>query len=358
MEAARVDWSMGAKATLLIDWGTASDIGRAIAGPGPAVAPVDRAKLREDVAEVVPHAEELISEFTGMKVAGFRSRAWVMSRGDWIDANLAGLQRLLEPLAQRVLARNPSRSGLRRKALGAQIGVLLGYVSRKVLGQYDVFLPPDDDGLLYFVGPNLADVERRFHLPGHDFRLWVALHEVTHRVQFGATEWLRGYLSRLIDAYLDSVQLETRELIAQLRRAIDEVRDGGIDWRGPHALLLLMSPQQRDLFHQMQSLMSLLEGHASYTMNVVAAGRVRDVERMRRVLKERRQTSGSERTFQRAIGFDTKIAQYEVGERFVRTCVDRAGMDAFNRVWTDEEHLPTIEEIAEPDRWLARVGRA
>jgi uncharacterized protein (DUF2342 family) len=79
---------------------------------------------------------------------------------------------------------------------------------------------------------------------------------------------------------------------------------------------------------------------------------------MRRVLKERRQTSGSERTFQRAIGFDTKIAQYEVGERFVRTCVDRAGMDAFNRVWTDEEHLPTIEEIAEPDRWLARVGRA
>jgi coenzyme F420 biosynthesis associated uncharacterized protein len=358
MTAAKVDWSMGAKASRLIDWGTAADVGRTIAGPGPTVAPVDRAKLREDLAEIVPHAQELISDFTRMRVPGFRSRAWVMSRGEWINANLAATQRLLEPLAERVLAKHPSRSELRRKALGGQIGVLLGYVSRKVLGQYDAFLPPDDEGLLYFVGPNLADVERRFHLPGHDFRLWVALHEVTHRVQFGATDWLRGYLSGLIDAYLATVQLETREFVAQLKRAIDEVRHGGIDWRGPNALLLLMSPQQRDLFHRMQALMSLVEGHASYTMNVVAAGRVRDVERMRSVLKERRHATGAEKAFQRAIGFDTKVAQYDVGERFVRTCIDRVGMDGFNRVWTSEEYLPTIQEMAEPGRWLTRVGGA
>ncbi len=349
---------MGAKASRLIDWGTAADVGRTIAGPGPTLAPVDRAKLREDLAEIVPHAQELISDFTGMRVPGFRSRAWVMSRGEWINANLAATQRLLEPLAERVLAKHPSRSELRRKALGGQIGVLLGYVSRKVLGQYDAFLPPDDEGLLYFVGPNLADVERRFHLPGHDFRLWVALHEVTHRVQFGATDWLRGYLSGLIDAYLATVQLETREFVAQLKRAIDEVREGGIDWRGPNALLLLMSPQQRDLFHRMQALMSLVEGHASYTMNVVAAGRMRDVERMRSVLKERRHATGAEKAFQRAIGFDTKVAQYDVGERFVRTCIDRVGMEGFNRVWTSEEHLPTIQEMAEPGRWLTRVGGA
>jgi coenzyme F420 biosynthesis associated uncharacterized protein len=358
MEAAKVDWSMGAKATRLIDWGAASDIGRAIAGPGPALAAVERAKLREDVAEVVPHAEGLVSEFTAMRVPGFRSRAWVMSRGEWINANLTALQRLLEPLAQRVLAQHPSRSEVRRKALGGQIGVLLGYVSRKVLGQYDVFLPPDDEGLLYFVGPNLADVEGRFRLPGHDFRLWVALHEVTHRVQFGATPWLRGYLAGLIDTYLGTVQLDTRQFVAQLKRAIDEVRRGGIDWRGPNALLLLMTPDQRDLFARMQALMSLLEGHASYTMNVVAAGRVRDVERMRRVLKERRRATGPEKAFQRAIGLETKVRQYEVGERFVRTAVERVGMEGFNRVWAGQENLPTMEEIGDPERWLARVGGA
>ncbi len=355
MEAAKVDWSMGSNAARLVDWNTAADVGRRVGGPGPPLRAIDRARMREDLAEIVPHAESLVSEFTGLPAGGFRSRAWVMSRGEWVGTNLQGLQRLLEPLARRILVASRHRSDLRRKALGAQIGALLGYVSRKVLGQYDVFLPPDDEGLLYFVGPNLAEAERRFRLPPHDFRLWVALHEVTHRVQFAGTQWLRAYLSGLVDAYLDTVQLDTRQLVEQLKRAAEEVR-GGAEWRGVGALFLLMTPEQRDLFRKMQATMSLLEGHASFVMNAVAVGRVHDLERMRRSLKSRRRAGGVERAFQRAIGFESKIRQYDVGELFVRSAVERAGMDGFNVVWRREEHLPTIEEVASPERWLARVA--
>ncbi len=354
MEAAKVDWSMGSNAARLVDWNTAADVGRRVGGPGPPLRAIDRARMREDLAEIVPHAESLVSEFTGLPAGGFRSRAWVMSRGEWVGTNLQGLQRLLEPLARRILVASRHRSDLRRKALGAQIGALLGYVSRKVLGQYDVFLPPDDEGLLYFVGPNLAEAERRFRLPPHDFRLWVALHEVTHRVQFAGTQWLRAYLSGLVDAYLDTVQLDTRQLVEQLKRAAEEVR-GGAEWRGVGALFLLMTPEQRDLFRKMQATMSVLEGHASFVMNSVAVGRVHDLERMRRSLKSRRRAGGVERAFQRAIGFESKIRQYDVGELFVRSAVERAGMDGFNVVWRREEHLPTIEEVASPERWLARV---
>ena len=355
MEAAKVDWSMGSNAARLVDWSTAAEVGRRVGGPGPQLRAIDRARMREDLAEIVPHAESLVSEFTGLPEGGFRSRAWVMSRGEWVGRNLQGLQRMLEPLARRILAASRHRSDLRRKALGAQIGGLLGYVSRKVLGQYDVFLPPDDEGLLYFVGPNLAEAERRFGLPPHDFRLWVALHEVTHRVQFAGAPWIRQYLSGLVDAYLDTVQLDTRQLIEQLKRAAQEARAGG-EWRGAGALFLLMTPEQRDLFRKMQATMSLLEGHASFVMNSVAVGRVRDLERMRRGLKERRRAGGVERVFQRAIGFESKIRQYDVGEVFVRSAVERAGMDGFNVVWRREEHLPTIEEVASPERWLARVA--
>src|SRR5436309_4803747 len=129
-----------------------------------------------------------------------------MSRGEWVSTNLQGLQRLLEPLARRILTDNRHRSDLRRKALGFQVGGLLGYVSRKVLGQYDVFLPPDDEGLVYFVGPNVVDTERRFALPPRDFRLWISLHEVTHRAQFASAPWLTMYLKSLIDAYLNAIQ--------------------------------------------------------------------------------------------------------------------------------------------------------
>jgi coenzyme F420 biosynthesis associated uncharacterized protein len=277
-----------------------------------------------------------------------------MSRGEWVSANLSALQRLLEPLAAKLVPEGARRSELRRKALGAQVGGLLGYVSRKVLGQYDVFLPPDDEGLLYFVGPNVVEAERRFALPPRDFRLWIAIHEVTHRVQFGATPWLKPYLRRHIDRYLDTVQVDSREMLAQLKRAAEEIR-GGADWRGAQGILLLMNDDQRALFARMQAVMSLLEGHASFVMNRVADGRVEDLDRMRRSLRERRRSTGMEKGFQRAIGFETKIAQYDAGERFVRRIVDAAGMDAFNRIWEREEHLPAMHEIAEPARWVSRV---
>ncbi|HEX7463299.1 MAG TPA: zinc-dependent metalloprotease [Actinomycetota bacterium] len=355
MEAARVDWSMGSQAARLIDWGTAADVGRRVGGAGTPQMAVERARLREDLAETVPLAESLVSAFTGLRSSGFRSRAWVMSRDEWLLANLQGMQRLLEPLAGRMLAASSrSRSGLRRKALGVQIGAIFGYVSRRVLGQYDVFLPPDDEGLIYFVGPNLAETERRFHLPSRDFRLWVALHEVTHRLQFGGTPWLRGYLSRLVDEYFATIQLDTRKMVAQLRQAAEEARSGA-EWRGFGALFLLMTPEQRELFQKMQAMMSLLEGHASYVMNAVAVGRVRNVDRMRRSLKQRRTSGGVEKAFQRAIGFEAKVRQYDTGELFVRTAVERSGIEGFNVVWKQEANLPTIEEIANPDRWLARV---
>jgi len=357
MGAAEVDWSMGSRAGALVDWDTARDTGRRVGGPGPQTASADRARLREDLAEIVPRAESLVSDFTALRVEGSRSRPWVMSRGEWVGANLGGLQRLLEPLARRLVTERSGRSGLRRKALGAQIGGLLGYVSKKVLGQYDAFLPPDDEGLIYFVGPNLVEAERRFALPPRDFRLWVALHETTHRLQFGSTPWLRGYLKARIDEYLGTVQVDTRQLLEQLRRVIEEARAGNGP-KGVSGVMLLLTPEQRELFKAMQALMSLLEGHASWVMNEVGSTTIRDLDRMRRSLKQRRRSGGMEKTLQRAIGFDQKMRQYDAGEAFVRGVVGRVGVEGLNRVWERGEHLPTLEEIGEPDRWIARVARA
>lgn len=354
MDAARVDWSMGSAAARLADWDTALQVGRKVSGPGPGVPAVERARMREDFAELVPHAEDLIKAFSGMEVSGFRSRAWVMARSEWIRQNLNGVQRLLEPLAERVMAEQKHRAEYKRKAMGAQAGALFGYVGRRVLGQYDVFLPPDDDGLLYFVGPNVAEVERQFRLPPRDFRLWISIHEVTHRVQFGAAPWLKSHLAGLVDRYLGSISFDSREMFDQLKRAAEEAR-AGADVRGVGGIFLLLTPDQRELFVQMQGMMSLLEGHASFVMNEVARDHVNDVDRMRRSLAARRRSNAAGRTLQKAIGFDQKIKQYDSGERFVRDVVARAGMETFNLVWRSPEDLPSVEEIADPSRWLARV---
>jgi putative hydrolase len=160
-----------------------------------------------------------------------------------------------------------------------------------------------------------------------------------------------------VDAYLRSVDLDARKLLETFRRALDEARRAG-GWRELGILFLLMTPEQRSTFRRMQAVMSLLEGHGNYVMDALAPGRVREAERMRRVLQERRRALMGERVLQRAIGFEAKLRQYDLGERFVASVVRQAGMERFNRIWEREENLPTLHEVRRPDAWVERVARA
>jgi coenzyme F420 biosynthesis associated uncharacterized protein len=248
--------------------------------------------------------------------------------------------------------REGATAGIRRKVLAGQAGALLGYVARRVLGQYDLFLPPDDRDLLYFVGPNVLAVERKFGFTPEDFRLWLSLHEVSHRVQFSGVPWLRDHVMGLVDSYLESVELDPRRLVEIVRRAVDEARRGA-RWQGMGIVFLLMTEEQRETFRKMQAVMSLLEGHGNYVMHTLARGRIRGADRMRGALDRRR--TGAHRVFQRAIGLEAKVAQYGLGERFVSSVVDRAGTDGFAKVWEQPGHLPSLDEVYRPDRWVERV---
>jgi coenzyme F420 biosynthesis associated uncharacterized protein len=341
----------------LLDWGAAARVASRIAGPGPEIAPADRARLAEDFADVLGEADGAVAEFTGLRLEGPATRPWVMTRAEWIEANLGAFERVLEPVAGRLLG---SRLGgamapVRRSVLALQLGAILGYLGRKVLGQYDLFVPPDDRELLYFVGPNVVEVERRFGFPARDFRLWLSLHEVSHRLQFEGVPWLRGYLFGLVDSYLSTMDLDPRKLLDALRRAREEARRSG-RWREMGILFLLMTPEQRETFRRMQALMSLLEGHGNYVMDRVAQGRIEEAPRMRRTLRERRQGAPVNRVVQRAIGLDIKARQYDIGERFVAVVVDRSGPEGFARVWERSEHLPSLEEIGRPEAWVQRVA--
>ena len=345
------------QAARLLDWRAAARVGRRFSGTVPKVHAAERAHLVEEFAAVVDEADQEVSSFTGLRVDGPRSRPWVMTRGEWITQNLRGFEQVLEPVAHRLLS-GRSDGGfalVRRELLGFQVGGLLGYLSRRVLGQYDLFLPPDDRDLIYFVGPNVIELERRHHFPARDFRLWLALHEVTHRLQFEGVGWLRGYLTGLVAEYVDTLELDPRQLLDRLRKAREELR-GGAGWRDLGVLAMVMTPEQRETFRKMQAFMSLLEGHASYVMDHVGRGRIETADRMRRTLQERRNKQGLNRAVQRAVGLDVKVRQYDMGQRFVEETVAGAGQEGFSRVWERPEHLPTLDEIGRPQAWIDRLS--
>jgi coenzyme F420 biosynthesis associated uncharacterized protein len=348
---------MAFAAERLVDWRTAALVGRKVAGSGALLSAVDRARLFEDFGDLVPEAERLVQAFTALSPGTSHARALVMTRDDWLAANLRGFERVLEPFARKLMTAlsDGPLATVRRRVLGAQLGGLLGYLGHRVLGQYDMFLPPDDDGLIYFVGANVVGVERKFRFPPREFRLWISLHEVTHRLQFGESPWLRGYLTGLMDSYLDSVEVDSGWLMDRLRSAVAEVRTGRSDARGFGWVFLLMTPDQREVVRKMQAAMSLLEGHASYVMDRVSVDRVPSAGRFRRIVHQRRSRPGVEKAFQRAIGFDVKVRQYDLGQRFVSKVVEHVGMDGFNRVWQSATSLPTMDEIGRPEDWVARV---
>lgn len=344
-----------------VDWSTAVRVARRFAGRDPLSSSYLGRSLRPDFDAVTAEAEELVAVHTGLRGPG-PARAEVLDRAGWVEANVASMRRLLAPLTSRIgerMARSPI-APVGRRIAGTEMGVLLGYLSQRVLGQYDL-LVPDGDGsaprgdAVYYVGPNVLTLEKRYAFPPRDFRRWIALHEVTHRAQFTGVPWLKGFFLSLVERSLTVVDPDPRRLVQAMVRAADEIRRGRNPLDDGGLVGLLASPEQRGVLGEVQALMSLLEGHGNSVMNALGREHVEGQERMARVLNARRRARGFAGVLHKLLGIDSKMRQYEVGEAFVAAVEREGGPRAIDAAWRGPESLPTADELTSPADWLARV---
>ena len=234
---------------------------------------------------------------------------------------------------------------------------MLGFLASKVLGQFDPFHEPD--GRLLLVAPNIVHVERELEADPHDFRLWVCLHEETHRVQFTAVPWMREHMFGQIQKFAETMEPSglLEDGLTRVLEGLKNARAGGSS--GGSLLDVVGTPEQRELLDGLTGVMSLLEGHADVVMDGVGPTVIPSVAKIRAKFNERRKGVGVlDRLLRRVLGLDAKMAQYRDGAAFVRAVVDKAGMPGFNVVWEQPDHLPTRAEIADPDAWMARVLRS
>ncbi len=229
-----------------------------------------------------------------------------------------------------------------------------------MLGQYDLLVledeHPEEQDLVYYVGPNVLALEKRYSFPPREFRLWLALHEVTHRAQFTGVPWLREHYLALVEEVLDVADLDAKRLLDAARRAAGDVSHGRNPLADGGLPALLASPAQRAVFTRLNGLMSLLEGHGDTTMDRAGAARIPSAERFARVLRQRRQQGNPLlKLVLQAVGFEAKLAQYAAGERFIEVVEAEGGPELLDRVWERPEHLPTADEVADPGRWVTRL---
>ncbi|MCU1490603.1 MAG: Coenzyme biosynthesis-associated protein [Acidimicrobiaceae bacterium] len=347
----------------LVAWDVALRVARQAVRLSPAPpAPVGGvAALRDGFAEATARAERLVEQATGLTSTAGRAHALVTDRAGWIEANIGSFRRLLRPVAARLAASPKARRALNpvsRSAAGAEVGLLLAWMSGRVLGQYDL-LPAEvsDGGAVYYVGPNIAELERRHGFPPEQFRLWIALHELTHRLQFTGVPWMQSYFLGIIERGASVVSPDAQVVLDSLRRAVAEIRAGRNPLAEGGVVGLLASSDQLATLREAQALMSLLEGHGDVVMSSAARGEVPEAQRFAQVLHERRTSArGFSRFFQQAVGLEGKLRQYAEGEQFVESVIAAGGDALFSRVWESPEMLPSMEEIREPGRWVTRAG--
>ncbi|MGW5876280.1 zinc-dependent metalloprotease [Nocardiopsis terrae] len=353
----------------MIDWDVAVNTGVRLVRPGPQVDLSDARQAVAQLRELSTVAAGHVREFTGMNPLEPSGPAVVVDRPGWIRANVDGFRVVLEPVLQQMgadrLNNSPAgnlTSAVGSRITGVQLGAVLSYLAGRVLGQYELFLPPDPDGSsptgrLTLVAPNIVSAERELDVDSRDFRLWVCLHEETHRMQFTATPWLRAHVQELMQELLLSTEMDASDLIDRLRQAGEAVADAVRGGEG-NLITAFQSPEQKALMDRVTAVMSLAEGHGDYVMDAVGPEVVPSVETIRKRFQKRRQTLNPiDRIMRQLLGMDLKMKQYEEGAAFVRQVVAQVGMAEFNKVWTSPETLPTLEEIRNPSMWIERIVR-
>lgn len=345
-----------------VDWDLARRVARRLAGRAGTLAAADRFDLDRTFAELTPRAEELVAEHTGLRSAAGPARASVLERAEWAESNVRSFQAILAPVTAKLAVQMPSRSApvaAARAITGAEVGALLGWMSSRVLGQYDLLMA--DGGLdgdqVWYVGPNVISIERRFGFEPEAFRLWLAVHELTHRAQFTGVSWMRDTYLGLVRELTDSFDPDPQRLVAGLRDALATARSGGSRLADGGLAAVFATAEQREVIARIGGLMSLLEGHGDVTMNRVGAERIPGSARFAKVLSQRRASRPTPaRVLHRLIGLEAKLAQYAQGEHFVAEIEAVHGPRAIDRCWSGPDALPSLEEIREPRRWLDRMA--
>ena len=368
----------------MIDWDLAITTGVRFARQGPQVSLADARAVVAELRGLTAVVQQPVRDVTGLTSQGSVGPVAVVDRPGWIRANVGGFRVVLEPLAEKLAERSnvvPAAGSVvgavGSRLTGVQAGLILAYLSSRVLGQYELFLPPGEGaaaggngsssngagtaapgvGRLTLVAPNIVMVERELGVEPHDFRRWVCLHEETHRVQFTSVPWLRDYVQSMMSEFLLASDLDPGAIVERLRAAAGAVAGAVRGSDGDSLVEAMQTPAQRELLDKLTAVMTLVEGHGDYVMDAVGPQVVPSVADIREKFNSRRGSAGRmEQILRRILGIDLKMKQYAEGSRFVRTVVEEVGMTGFNRVWTSPETLPTRAEISHPADWLARVG--
>jgi coenzyme F420 biosynthesis associated uncharacterized protein len=343
----------------VIDWILAERIAAYVAGTGNGGLP------RADLPALAAESEARVIAYTGLQPATELPDPEGISRREWVSTNISSMRALLDPVLERAgKGLGPLKPAVQLGmgfTLTAEVGVVLGYLAQRVLGQYELVLldeaVEDRPPRLLFVLPNLGQAVAAFGAEEQEFMTWVTLHEVTHAVQFAGVPWLHAHVAGLVRELLRSAELRVEEPRKLKMPSVEDVRRIGRALRTGDLISVVTSETERETLDRVQAVMAVIEGHAEHVMDAVAPDLLPSLPKLRAALDRRRRSqSGLSRLLGRLLGMDMKLRQYERGKYFCDAVVRERGTEALQHVFSGPEALPTLAELEDPSSWIARTG--
>ena len=345
-----------------VNWELARQVGIALASYDE----TEQDVLGEAELDGITRAASVEAEaFSGLS-AGTVAEVRAVTRAQWVEANLDTFRFVMNPLAKKMsLGGDMPLPGQAAQVLGQisgvmmglQTGFVLGYMGRSVIGQYELPLPAPSPPRLLYVVSNLAQMESDWSLDPKQFRYWIALHEVTHHLQF-SHPWVENYFRSQITSLIDSLDFDPTRMGAAFEgiEMLDPERLAATLQDPEQLIQAAWTPLSKDAMARLQAFMTLTEGYATFVMDAVGAKLLSEHPRLKEAMERRRQSlSPGDALLERLLGLELKRRQYEEGVKFCRYVAGVRDVDSLNRVWDNPESLPTLEELADPDTWIKRV---
>ena len=342
----------------MIDWVIAQRIATFVAGTGDAQAPT------ADLAALATEAEARVVAYTGLEPARPLPPPEGITRKEWVASNLDSMRLLLDPVLKRAAENlgglKPAMEIGMGIVLSTEVGVVVGYLGQRVLGQYELVLldeaVEDRPPRLLFVLPNLGQAVQAFGAEEEQFMTWVTLHEVTHAVQFAGVPWLHRHVGGLVRELLRSAEVRLdapRKLRVpstdEVKRVLGHLRSGDL-------ISIVTTTPERETLNRVQAVMAVIEGHAEHVMDAVAPDLLPSLPKLRAALDRRRRSqSGLSRLVARLLGLELTLRQYEQGKFFCDEIVRERGPAALHHVWSSPAALPTLDELRDPHAWVTRA---
>ena len=371
-----------------VNWELARQVGIATAQWG-ADDPAPTEEDRTGLEQIVRASELAVADFTALPMPVDVAHVEAFRRGQWVEANIASLREVIEPIAAKLsgslgqleglgtlpgMAETPELPDAPEGAggggpemtqvlnligpllMGTQVGTVLGQLGQRVLGQYDLAVPRHGSSL-YFVVPNLVRFEEEWDLPKLEFRGWVALHEVTHRFEF-ARPWARDHFLQLVRDLVEHAEIDLtglRQRVETMDFANPEAMSEAFDGVG-NLFGEATSPEQRLRIARLQAFMAATEGYSEHVMDAVGQRMLSSYPKIEEAVRRHREGRAGDQALEQLLGLEMKMEQYRLGRAFCDRVVEQTDEATLSRMWGTADSLPSMPELEEPTLWLSRMA--